>query len=367
MADRKKTSNNSSRLLDDAARLQRGNFTSFGDSVLRLPAQIQQAWRETRRLKLPAGYRRTTTAVACGMGGSALGPDVLQAVLGNQLRRPLSLVRDYTLPGFVGPHTLAIVSSYSGGTEESLATLNAARKRRAKIAVVSGGGALAAAARRFRLPHYIFTPTHNPSRQPRLGLGYLLVGPWVILAKAGVLPPAGPGLAGFLAGVTGAAPRFGPTSPTARNPAKKLALALYGKIPLMVSGGSLVGNTHIFANQCHESAKQLTLFYPLPELNHHLLEGLRYPAAARAIVGVFWESPNDPPRIRRRLQITRQVFSRQGLPTFRYRTRAASPIAQAGEVLQLGSFTSWYLAVLNGVNPQAIPWVDFLKSQLKKS
>lgn len=351
-------------LLDDLRTLEGGNFATFGTSIQSLPAQVEQAWRETSSIKLPAAFRRITMALACGMGGSGLGTDILQAVFGPQLRRPLVLVRDYALPGFVGPRTLVLVSSYSGSTEEVLATIRQARRRRAKIAVVTSGGPLAAAARRYRLPAYLFKPTHNPSKQPRLGLGYLLVWPWVILGQAGVLPAANPGMAEFLTAVKHATARFGPTVPTRRNPAKQLARSLNGKIPLIITGGSWVGNAHVFANQCHESAKHFALFFPLPELNHHLLEGLRYPAATRSLIGVLWESSSDPPRIRQRLQITRQVLERQGVPTISYRPRPAASIAQAGELLQLGSFTSWYLAALNRVNPQAIPWVDFFKRQL---
>ena len=354
-------------LLDDATAVQRGNVSNYGASIMNLPAQIQHAWLTARALRLPAAYRRATVAVACGMGGSSLGTDILRTVFRRELRRPLVLRNDYTLPGFVGPKTLLLASSYSGSTEEVLAALGAARRRRAKIAVVSGGGPLASAAQRLRLPIFRFTPTHNPSGQPRLGLGYLLVGQWRLLGQANVVPETAKLMATFQAAVTAATARFSPTVPTRRNPAKRLALSIYGRVPLIITAELLAGNAHAFANQCHESAKHLALTFSLPELNHHLLEGISLPAATRSLIGVLLASPSDPPRIQQRLRITRTVLQRQHLPTFSYRARPDSPIAQAGEILQLGACASWYLAVLNRVNPQAIPWVDFFKAQLARS
>ena len=354
------------RLLDDSRRLTTGAFGAFAESVVQFANQCRQVVADTKRLKLPSAYRQVDNVVINGMGGSGLGTDVLLSAFAAHLRCPVVLTHDYIVPNFVGPRTLYLACSYSGNTEEVLAALRHAHSCRAKIAAMSAGGRLAQTARRLKLPAYVYATPHNPSGQPRLGLGYSMLGVWALLGKAGVLPYTEKLVHQFLAATESASRRFAPTVLTSRNRAKLLALALHGRLPLIISGNPLSGVSHTFANQCHESAKHLTAHLTLPELNNHLLEGLKHPTAARTLATVLIESPNDLPAVRRRIAVTAQVFARHRIPVLRYRTARGPWIAQAGEALQLGVYTSWYLAALNGVNPQAIPWVDFFKAQLAK-
>ncbi len=354
------------KLLDNPLAVRRGVYGPYAQSVERFDEQCRQVLAETRHLKLLASYRRTENVVVNGMGGSGLGADILLAALAEELRRPVALTHDYTVPPFVDRRTLYLACSYSGGTEEVLASLREARRRHAKIAVLTSGGALARSARRLKLPAYVFTTPHNPSGQPRLGLGYSTLGVWALLGKAGVLPYHPELVDDFLTAGRRAARRFAAEVRTTRNRAKQLALAMHGRLPLFITGSHLSGVAHTWANSCHESAKHFALYQTLPELNHHLLEGLKYPAVARSLIAVFGESPNDPPAIQRRATVTAQVFERHGIPILRYRTARGSWIAQAGELLQLAIYGSWYLATLNRVNPQAIPWVDFFKAKLAK-
>lgn len=354
------------RLLDNAKLLHGGVFRPFAASVLHFGDQCRQIVAEARRLKLPPAYRNCTNVIINGMGGSGLGADILVAAFADRLRCPVTLTHSYDVPGFVNGKTFYLACSYSGNTEEVVAALAPARKRRAKIAVLTTGGALAQAAHRAKIPALVFSTTYNPSAQPRLGLGYSLCGTWAMLGKARVLPYTAAMANSFVTASAAASARFAPFKPVQHNRAKQLALAISGRLPLVITGGNLAGVAHAFSNSCHESAKHFTLYQTLPELNHHLLEGLKHPAAARSLIAVFGESPNDPLAIQRRAAVTAQVFARHDIPVLRYRTENGLWITQAGELLQLALYTSWYLAALNRVNPQAIPWVDFFKAKLAK-
>lgn len=321
---------------------------------------------DAQQLKLPAAYRKTTNAVINGMGGSGLGADILISTFNDQLRCPVTLTHSYGVPGFVNEKTFYLACSYSGNTEEVVAALARASQRRAKIAVLTAGGALAEVARQKKIPALVFTASYNPSAQPRLGLGYSLTGTWAMLGKVRILPYTAALANKFIAASEAARARFAPTIGANRNQAKRLAFAVHGRIPLLITGGHLAGVAHTAANQLHESAKHFAIPCTLPELNHHLLEGLKHPAAARALVAVIAESPDDLPAIQRRSTVTADVLQRHGIPVIRYCTQRGAWITQAGELLQLAVYASWYLAVLNRVNPQQIPWVDYFKTKLAR-
>ncbi len=131
-------------------------------SIELLGKQCEQAWREIKKIRVPKSYRQVENIVISGMGGSALGAHIVQTFFADQLRVPLEIVRSYSLPNYVGPRTLLILSSYSGNTEETLAAAREGQKRKAKIVGLTSGGAMAKFLRKNKYPAYIFQPKYNP-------------------------------------------------------------------------------------------------------------------------------------------------------------------------------------------------------------
>ena len=147
-----------------------------------LPQQLDAAWQLAQRLPLPAAAG-AQNIVICGMGGSAIGGALLQALVAEQCTLPIFSVRDYQLPAFVGPNSLVVCASHSGNTEETLAAFEAAHACGAKLIVISTGGRLA---QRAAQTGCTFWPFEYAS-QPRAALGYALMLPLGLLARLGFL------------------------------------------------------------------------------------------------------------------------------------------------------------------------------------
>jgi glucose/mannose-6-phosphate isomerase len=129
----------------------------------------------------------------------------------------------------------------------------------------------------------------------------------------------------------------------------------------------LGGNAHIGANQMNENAKRFAGYFLVPELNHHLMEGLVYPKTnSKNVLFVFIESNLYDKRIQKRYEIGKQVLDQHKIPVVSYIAQEKNALAQVFEVLLFTSFASYYSALLEGIDPTAIPVVDFFKTQLKK-
>jgi len=351
--------------LDNYRTVKKYDRQNMLSSIESLGLQCQQAWSEVSKLKIPSSYRQADSVVISGMGGSALGGHVIESLFGQKIKVPLKVVNSYHLPGFVNNRTLVLVSTYSGTTEETLAAFYEARKKRAKIMVICAGGALAKLAKRFHLPGYIFSPDFNPCNQPRMGLGYSIFGQIALLKKCGLLPVGDQEVNQAIRLIVGLHKQFGFKAPLARNQAKKVAVGLRGRMAIPVSAEHLAGNAHVLANQINENAKNFSAYYLLSELNHHLMEGLKFPVTnRRQLVFLFLESKLHSLVMLKRVAITKKVLIKNHILFVSYLAKSRTPLLQAMEILLFGSYVNYYLALLNGLNPSPIPFVDFFKKQL---
>lgn len=337
---------------------------SVAASLRRLPEQIGDAVAHFRP-RITATMRASRTLYVAGMGGSGLGADLVRGLVARTLPAPIIAVREPQLPAAVRSGSLVVAISYSGGTAETLAAAKAARQRRVPMIVMTGGGALATLARRWRVPLYLIDTRCNPSGQPRLGIGFTAAAFLVLFAALGWrrFPKAEQGAAQAAAATVWR--RWHPEVPTRANPLKQLAIALRQRFVLAVASDRFFGNAHILANQLNENAKTFAAPFALPELNHHLLEGLGFPTVVKRGAAVFLSAAGDEP-LRRRFQLTEQVFRRQGLVTYRLPLIGRIPTVQAFGFLAETGLLSYYLALLHRVRPAAIPWVVYFKRALER-
>lgn len=323
-------------------------------SIELLTEQCTSAWREVQKIKIPANYRDVENIVISGMGGSALGGHLIQTLFSDKLKKPLEVVRGYTLPAYVGPKTLVILSSYSGNTEETLSAAADAKKRKAKIMGLAAGGKLKKFLEDNKYPAYIFETTHNPSNQPRMGLGYSIFGQIGLLKKCGVLNADNKEIKNTLA-----------TLKNKDNYAESFAAKLKNKIPVIVASEFLVGNAHIMANQINENSKTFATYFELPELNHHLMEGLKNPATNKKnLLFILLNSNLYLPRNQKRYKILKNVLAKNKIRFVEYSTKSKTKFLQSFETLIFGSYLSFYLAMDYNLDPSPVPWVDFFKKQL---
>jgi glucose/mannose-6-phosphate isomerase len=352
--------------LDSAAIYKKYDPADVGFGIERLPDQVRCAWHDTREVEVPKTYKQISNIYMAGMGGSALGPEMLAAVFSDRLKFPVQIVRDYTLPAAVSSKSLVVLASFSGTTEETLAAAEEARKRKAKVMVICAGGPLAEFAKKHKLPSYIFTPG-DLAKQPRFAGGFLLIGVLGLLERAGLIKVKEAELTSMMSCMNEVIDSCAVDVKSTDNPAKIIAKALANKSVIVVSSEHLIGNAHIFQNSINENGKQFATNFHLPELNHHLLEGLKYPSEfAKHAVAIMLRSELYHPRTQKRYEITADIFERQHINVVEYRAAGKSRLDEVGEVLQFTSYVAWYLAMENKAVTTEIPYVNELKQRLAK-
>lgn len=334
-------------------------------SIRAFPEQCRQALVETASIAVPETYRDAKAICVSGMGGSALAAHVIASLYAHELRVPLVICNQYALPGWVGPSTLVVLSSYSGSTAETLATADQAIERKAMVMGITAGDPLLSLLKQHHAPHYRIVPDHNPCGQPRMALGYALLGLLGLLWPTGLIPDGRSSAEATIARVGDAGAQLDPDSGSSPVPA--VVDALRGRFINVIASEHLQGNAHILANQLNENAKNQATWYALPEINHHLLEGLVYPDALRTATGfLMLRSGRYLPQNRARYDVTDKLLRDTGIPTSGLIPPTGfEPLEEVLWMLMAGSWLSFLLAMANGVDPSPIPYVDRLKTELK--
>jgi len=344
-------------------------------SLFYLPEQILTSWKESNEAFQPkAGppqadkiKKKQINAIAVfGMGGSGLGADIVRSMMRAQILTPFAIINNYSVPFFVNEKTLCIFSSYSGNTEEVIEAYKEVKKRGAQMCVIATGGKLAEFAKKDKIPAYIVNPKYNPAGAPRLGVGYSVGAILGTLCAYGVL-----GLS--RASVDMELKRIFPSHSEIKKKTAHfsvlgnvLAKRIFGRVPVLVGSSHLEGAVHTFANEINETAKNFSAHFYLPELDHHLLEGILKPAGLkRNLFFIIFESELYHPRIARRCKLTAEVLKKNGILNLILNPSQTSLIGEALDITILGCFTAYFLSKLNKVNPLPNPWVDYFKKKLK--
>lgn len=354
-------------ILDDGKIIKQYQKFQVAKTIAWLAKQIEESWLGVGSLKLPKNYRQPQNIIISGMGGSNLASELIRSVYGQKIKSPFILVRNYHLPQFVNNRSLVIISSYSGQTQESLNCLQEALSKRAKIFCLTGGGRLLTLAKKHKLPYYQLNKKFNPANQPRYGLGLQLGALLALFKKLQLINITNEEVKQVLKYLTVLNESFLPEVDSANNLAKNIALELADNLPILIAADFLSANIHILANQINESAKNLAEYYTIPELNHHLLEGLKFPQAVTGkIKFLFFNSNLYSNKISRRFTVTQKILKQQKIKFIDYAICSNSSLLTALEVLLLGSWASYYLTILNKQNPVALPYVDLFKKELAK-
>jgi glucose/mannose-6-phosphate isomerase len=348
-------------VIESVERIRAADPGNMLDRIKDLPKQVRDAWTIARAAQLPPAHGDVRNITVAGMGGSAIGGDLAAALLAGELKVPMSVHRDYGLPAYVGRDSLVIASSYSGNTEESLSSFEEAQRRGARVLVLTTGGKIAELARAAKYPVITFS---YPA-QPRAALGYSLGLVLGALTRLGFVRDLSSDIDAALADVAKLEERVHEGART--NDAKKLAIELYGRIIFAYGGGVLGVMARRVKGQWNENAKNWGAFDVLPELNHNGVVGFPHPDIARdALTVLLLRSDRDNPRHKLRFDVTRELLDRASIP---HKTLQFSGANMLSEVLQLTLFTdyvSFYVALLNGVDPSPVKSIDYLKERLAK-
>lgn len=353
--------------IDDTAAIKALDSSNVLGSVGLLTAQFEAAWNAVKTLPIPQEYTGAQNIVVSGMGGSALGGRVIHALYAKELRAPIEVSTGYHVPGYVGKNSLVIVSSYSGNTEETLQSFHEARDRGAMIFGIADAGKLEELCREAQVPFYNIDPKENPSGQPRLAVGYSIGSILALLAKLHFVTLTDDDFSNALHATQSMIQEYMPDVPLSHNPAKKLATTLVNKIPILVASEHLIGAAHTTKNQLNESSKSFSALFDLPEMDHHLMEGLKNPEGAKkSLHFVLFASKLYSERVQKRYPITADVIGQNHVEVTTYELFSPTKLSQVIELLSLGSYVQMYLAALYGIDPAPIPWVNYFKEQMAK-
>ena len=337
------------------------------ESVVSLPKQCEHAWSDVEKVKIPSSYQNIENIVFTGMGGSGLTARVIESAFFKELRVTFTRINDYNLPSFVNSKSLVVCSSYSGTTEETIENVRQSIEKKAKWVAIGTGGKLIEEARKHKVPFYQIVPKYNPCNQPRMAIGYSIVGQLALASKLGIIDITKSNIATSMQVMNKVISENKLENTSSHNPAKKLAKRLKDKIVILVSAQHLVGATHVFNNQINENSKTFSSDFVIPELNHHLMEGLKNPKTNKKnIFVIFVKSSLYSKRIQKRFSVTKDVVSQNGVESEEILIKSLSKLDQVFELIQYGAFVNFYLSILYKQNPAPIPWVDYFKKELSK-
>ena len=353
--------------LDNLSAISKLDKDEVAKSISLLPEQVKQVLDDTKNIKLPESYKKCTKIVINGMGGSNLGGWILKRLFNDQLKVSVDILDGYTIPKSVDKNTLFLFSSYSGTTEEVLSTYKEVKKRGAKMLILASGGPLAKRAEQDNIPGFIFNPKFNPCTQPRIGLGYSLFGLIYLFAKLNFIKLSKNDISDILNLLEKNNNLLSLSVKTKQNKAKQMALKMHGKMPILVGSEFLMGNIHIFRNQITETCKTFSSFLELPDMNHFAMEGLQYPTAnQKNMLFFFIDSDLYHQRIQERAVLTKKVVKQNKIEVLNHKLEAKTKLLQSFELLQYGTWLSYYLGILNDVNPAEVPFVSWFKKELSK-
>ncbi len=325
------------------------------------PQQCLMAWQKASTFRLPPDFREIDKIVILGMGGSAIGGDLLRSFAAD-LPRPLIFVnREYSLPPFVDEKTLVIASSYSGNTEETLTTFKQALQSDCKKLAMTTGGRLqkmadAAAVPVFRIEHV------SP---PRAALGYGLLPLIAFMCQLGFLPDMELLVRNSAAMLEKKLQSWGEDVSEEKNPAKALARQLHGKMVVIYGAGILSEVAHRWATQINENSKAWAFHQSFPELNHNAVVGYEFPAElARYISVVLLRSPSLHPRTLMRYGITMEILQSRDIAYHIAEASGEDSLSCMLSLIFLGDWVSYYLAILYKIDPTPVRVIEGLKHKL---
>jgi glucose/mannose-6-phosphate isomerase len=295
--------------------------------------------------------------IVAGMGGSSVGGRLAAGALGPRLRRPLALAMGYDIPAWIGGETLVLCSSYSGSTEETVATYDAAKEAGAPRIVATTGGALAERARADGVP---VVPLPG-GFQPRAAVGYLLVTALEAAALCGAVPSLREEVEAAAALAVELAREWGPDG-AEDGEAKRLARTLHGTFPVITGSGLTASIAYRWKCQINENAEIPAFASKLPEHDHNEIVG--WAGAQRRLSAVFLEDPHAEERVTRRVDVTADIAAEGAAVVERVSARGESRLERLVSLVLLGDLVSLYMAVLRGVDPVSVRAIDVLKERL---
>ncbi len=340
--------------------------------IRNLPNDVVKAYEITKELSIPKKVEFKASVidytsdidsiVVTGMGGSAIGGMILEELLRDKISIPIIVSRNYTLPNFVNEKTLVFTISYSGNTEETLSSFVYALKKKCKIFAVTTDGLLQDFCSKIGIP-VVNVPKGYPSRA---AIAYLTVPMIAILEKLNLVSNVESQIKDTFENMNKLKEKIDFNVPTENNPIKKLALDAFGKFIFVYSYWPYASVALRWKTQINENSKLLAKSDEIPEMNHNEImgwEGFRKQFPTYVII---LRGSEESKEIKTRIEFFENLMKEKEVPVSEIYGAGSSRLSQIFTLIYQGDYFSYYLALLNKVDPTPVKSISNLKSYLKE-
>lgn len=350
--------------LDDVPRFSELDTQDMLAEIDGLPEQLQAAWDLGQELSLPE-WKDIQYVLVAGMGGSAIGADLLAAYVAPSCTVPVISHRNYDLPAWAkGPETLVIASSHSGNTEETLSAFESAVEKGCRVLAVTTDGKLAEKADQSGIATWRFEHQGQPRAAVGFSFGLLLAAVY----QLGLIPEPENELRSAIAAMNAQRDILQAGTPVVENPAKRMAGQMYGRWVAVLGADVLEPVARRWKGQISEIAKAWGQFEFLPEANHNTLAGLYNPEEVlQKTFVLFLRAPSYHPGNQLRTELTKKAFMLEGLNTDFIDAQGENPLAHLWTALHFGDYTAYYLAMAYGVDPTPVEAIEGFKQEMRQA
>jgi glucose/mannose-6-phosphate isomerase len=358
-------------VLDDIGKIRKidkSNMLSFCVKASKHYSRAEEIARsfleDPYQLSLAIGHTPFVNIIVAGMGGSAIGGELLKDWARDKARVPIEVSREYSLPAYANERSLVLIASYSGETEESLSTFLGAAKRKCMIYCISSGGTLLEFAEKLKVP-FVRIPSGMP---PRAALPYLFAPMLVALEILNLVSSASESLKEAVSLLEKVSDENSPEKPAKNNFSKTLTLNIGETVPVVYGFGVYRGVAQRFKQQFNENSKIPAKWEVFPELNHNEIVGWEeHGKLTKNFSSILIRDKAEPSEIRGRIEITKALMQPALSKTFEVWTQGKSTLAKMLSTICIGDFTSVYLAILRKIDPTPVKTIALLKEQMKQT
>jgi len=341
---------------DEIKRIDKGDMLSF---CVNASKHHSEAAKLAKAAKI--NYPKPQKVIVAGMGGSAIGGELLKGWAIDKIAVPVEVCREYILPAYADKDTLLFVVSYSGETEESLSAFLHAVKRGCMTFCISSGGTLLEFAEKLNVP-YLRIPSGFP---PRAALPYLFLPLPIILENVGLVSGVTQEVPDVVETLKQTSYANSPEKPLKENLSKTLAVSIAGTVPVVYGFGVYRAVAQRFKQQFNENSKIPSKWEAFPELDHNEIVGWEEAGKlAECFSVIFIRDKDENSEIRHRIEATRELLPKNSLKIFEVWSAGKYPLAKMLSTILIGDFTSVYLAILKGIDPTPVKTITKLKNKM---
>jgi glucose/mannose-6-phosphate isomerase len=349
-------------VLDSPERVKKVDRSDMLSDLVNTPDYCRDAIERTEQVNVPENVNPKNIVVV-GMGGSAIGGEILKDWLRDTLPIPIEVRRDYTLPAYVNKDTLVFVNSYSGNTEETLTAFLTAIHRKCTVTAVTSGGQLLAFCKKLEVPHIIIPK----GLQPRVAIPYMFFPLPVLMEKMGIISDIDDELEEAIQVLERETKANAPDVPAENNRAKQLATELMDTIPVVYGFRQYSSIAQRLKAQFNENSKVPSKSDVFPELNHNETVGYEaQESLTKKMSIILIRDPKEPPEIRNRIETTTKLVFNRANKVQEIMAEGKGKLAKMFSVMCTGDFASVYLAILQNKDPTPVKIIDMVKSELAK-